>query len=69
MKKRFNRMIALILIILSIYAVYDFVKYPEVYLTTWKYQLQQDIKNGDAEAIEYYTTTYVANGKVLFDEQ
>ena len=46
--------------------VIDFVKYPECYITTWKYQLKNDIAKGDEMAIEYYETTYIANGRELF---
>lgn len=45
----------------------DFCKYPEKYITTWRYQLQQDIKNGDVEAIAYYNNNYLKNNVKLFD--
>ena len=44
----------------------DFIKYPEHYILTWKYQLQEDIKSGDVEAIEYYQANYIDKGKKLF---
>ena len=50
-----------------IYYAVDFIRFPEKYSTTWKYQLEQDIKNGDEEAIKYYNETYTKQGKVLFD--
>lgn len=46
----------------------DFVRFPECYLTTWRYQLQQDIANGNKEAIDYYNNNYIANNKFLFKE-
>ena len=46
----------------------DFVRFPECYLTTWRYQLQQDISNGNAKAINYYNNNYIANNKILFKE-
>ena len=46
-----------------------FVKYPEKYLSTWRYQLKCDIERGDEAAIEYYQTNYVANGIHLFGEE
>ena len=47
----------------------NFCKYPEQYLTTWKYQLENDLSNGNQVAIEYYNNKYVANGKYLFGEK
>jgi hypothetical protein len=45
----------------------DFVRFPECYLTTEKYQLQNAIKKGDTVAIEYYQNNYIANGRILFE--
>jgi hypothetical protein len=45
----------------------DCVRFPECYFTTWKYQLEQDIKAGDEDAIRYYEERYIANGRELFD--
>ena len=47
----------------------SFFKYPEQYMTTWKYQLEKDLRNGDERAIEYYNNRYVANGKYLFGDK
>ena len=54
------------LIVLLLFGITDFIRFPETYLTTWKYQLQQDIKSGDAEAIEYYQSHYIDKGRILF---
>ena len=43
------------------------ISYPEMFSTTLKYQLKNDLKRGDELAIEYYQNTYVANGIELFD--
>ena len=45
----------------------DIIRFPESYITTWKYQLEQKVKSGDADAIEYYNDTYTANGRELFE--
>ena len=45
----------------------DFVRFPECYLTTEKYQLQNAMKKGDTVAIEYYQNNYIANGRILFE--
>ena len=45
----------------------DVLKYPECYLTTWKYQLKQDIISGNEKEIEYYENTYVKNDRLLFE--
>ena len=47
----------------------NFCKYPEQYLTTWKYQLENDLIKGKQDAIDYYNATYVANGKQLFGDK
>ena len=44
----------------------SFLKYPEQYITTWKYQLRNDLECGNEKALEYYNENYVANGKRLF---
>ena len=50
-------------------AVYiDFVRFPECYMPKFRYQLQNDLKSGDAEAIEYYQRYYVDKGRILFEE-
>ena len=59
------------LIVAVVFAVLltGFVKYPEKYLSTWRYQLKCDIEQGDEDAIRYYETNYVANGIDLFGEE
>lgn len=44
----------------------DVVRFPDCYITTWKYQLHNEILRGEPEAIEYYQKTYVDKGRVLF---
>lgn len=46
----------------------DFCRFPECYLTTWKYQLKNEIDAGDEEMIEYYNNAYVKHGRYLFGE-
>lgn len=46
----------------------NFIMFPETYLTTYKYQLENKIKQGDATAIDYYLHRYLNNGKTLFDD-
>lgn len=61
--------IAVVLLFVLGWFVADFINYPEQYLTTWKYQLENDVKNGDTEAIECYTTNYLENDKKLFEDE
>lgn len=63
MKKILTALILIALIILSI----DFYRFPEKYITTWKYQLEYKIKQGDQEAIDYYKRIYVQHGESLFE--
>lgn len=67
-KKKFARFIAIVIgaVVLPI-AMIIFIRFPELYSTTWKNQLRQDIESGNAEMIEYYERNYVANGIELFD--
>lgn len=64
-----STILAMLVIGLLMLLLTGFVKYPEKYLSTWRYHLQCDIENGDEAAIEYYQTNYVANGINLFGEE
>lgn len=64
--KKFLTVVAIVVVVVLLIG---FVKYPEKHLSTWRYQLKCDIDQGDAEAIEYYETNYVANGIYLFGEE
>lgn len=66
LKRFLTSIVTLIAIIFCITVAVDFCKYPEMYLTTWKYQLKNDIANGNEKAIKYYNTVYVQNGIELF---
>lgn len=66
-KEFFARLCAVAVVALVLFFAIDFIRFPECYLTTWRYQLQNDIKQGDEMAIEYYETTYLANNRILFD--
>lgn len=71
-KTKTNKSIVLIIIFCLLSTIIlssfiNFCKYPEQYILTWKYQLYNDIVRGDTQAIAYYNNTYVANGKILFD--
>lgn len=57
-----------ILFISCIAIAIDFVRFPECYLSTWRYQLKNDILSGNQEMIDYYNDTYVSNGRILFEE-
>ena len=46
----------------------DFVKYPECYISTWKCQLETDLKNNDGAAMAYYENTYKKNNRDLFKD-
>ncbi len=65
-KRKAQYLCVLILGILTINIAVSLCKYPEKYITTWKYQLQNDIKQGNQVAIDYYNNTYIANGVELY---
>ena len=56
-----------IIILGLIYILINFCIYPEKYVTTWKYQLKQDIEAGDQQAIEYYQKNYLEKGEKLWN--
>lgn len=68
-KKRFFGCIigAVCIVSLTMLAV-DFCRFAECYLPTWKYSLQNDIKNNNQEAIDFYENRYVRNGRDLFED-
>lgn len=71
MKKKAERalglMIGIMIIILLLILCIRVVMYPECYISTWRYQLKNDIARGNAEAVEYYEAKYLANGIELWD--
>ena len=64
---RFKRMGAIILAVVFAVLMVDTIRFPECYFTTWKYQLENDLKRGNEKAIEYYQTRYIANDRYLFE--
>ncbi len=68
MPKGCNVIITILLSLILLVFFFNFVMYPEIYLTTWRYQLHNDLKAGDVQAIQYYQNTYLSKGKVLFDD-
>lgn len=64
--KLIEKILIVLVIVFTVYFMIDFFRFPDCYLTTWKYQLHNEILSGDAEAIEYYQTNYVDKGRVLF---
>lgn len=71
-KINLNRLFASLLILTSIstcISLYiDFCRFPEKYLTTWKYQLKNEIASGDQKAIDYYNKYYTSKGVYLYGE-
>ena len=65
--KRIKHIIYFIIIIANLILCIDLIRFPECYLTTWKYQLKNDIAAGDQEMIEYYNRVYVSNNRILFE--
>lgn len=63
---RLERLICFIIIMVNLILCIDFVRFPECYLTTWKYQLKNEIASGNKQSIEYYKKNYIAHGKSLY---
>lgn len=64
-----SRILLLCVLLVVVNICVGFVKYPEQYMTTWKYQLENDLVKGKQDAIQYYNDTYIANGKQLFGDK
>ena len=63
---RLERLICFIIIMVNLILCIDFVRFPECYLTTWKYKLKNEIASGNKQSIEYYEKNYIAHGKSLY---
>ena len=61
--------IVIIVLLIIMQLTINFIKYPEEHIIPWRYQLENDLSNGNQEAMEYYNSRYVANGKYLFDDK
>lgn len=69
LKRLLFKTVLVLLVTVPLLTMYvDFCRFPEKYLTTWKYQLHNEIKSGNQESIDYYNRVYVANGIDLFEE-
>lgn len=71
-KKKFVKAISILILTLILVATIawmsiELIQYPEKYLTTWRYQLQQKVNSGDQEAIDYYQHTYLDHNITLWD--
>ena len=72
MKKKAERtlglMIGIAIIIALLILCIRIIIFPEVYISTWKYQLMNEVRAGVPEAVEYYDTKYVKRGIRLWEE-
>lgn len=65
---RFLRFISVLILLSVVLAItVDFLRFPDCYLNTWKYQLKNEIDAGNKQSIEYYQKNYVDKGRILFD--
>ena len=68
LNRLFMSLLILTLIITCIGLYVDFVCFPDKYITTWKYQLKNEIASGDKKAIDYYNKHYISKGVYLYGE-
>ena len=68
LNRLFTSLLILTLIITFTACITDFFRFPDKYMTTYKYQLKNEIASGDQEAIEYYNRVYKSNGINLFED-
>ncbi len=67
-RKFLGTVAAAIVIISFVYTAIDVVRFPELYSTTRKYQLQNEVEAEIPEAVDYYNRVYRANGIKLFND-
>jgi len=68
MTKRYNFIIAFLLTIIFGSLFFNVLKYPELFSSKLKYQLYNDIKRNNPDAISYYINNYISKGKILYDD-
>lgn len=67
-KKKFAGFVLSVAVVAAmVYISVDFIRFPECYISTWRYQLQNEIEQGNEKMVDYYEKTYIANGRELFD--
>ena len=68
-KKKFARFIAIVVCVaLMATVLVDFLRFPECYISTWKYQLHNDLVQEKEDAVKFYEENYVQNGRDLFGD-
>ena len=68
LNRLFCSLLVLTLIITFTACITDFMRFPDKYITTWKYQLKNEIASGDMEAIAYYNNNYISKVVYLYGE-
>ena len=69
LNRLFCSLLVLTLIITFTACITDFMRFPDKYITTWKYQLKNEIASGDQKAIDYYNKHYTSKGVYLYGEE
>ena len=67
-KRIIKKLIVCVLLAVLAFGFFDILMYPEWYLTTWRAQLENDLREGDPAAVEYYTNTYYNNDRDLYGD-
>lgn len=70
-RKKTQKKILKLLLCVFVLAVFsnimiDFMRFPECYISTWKYQLKNDLTAGNQKAIKYYQENYINRGRILY---
>jgi len=66
--KALKNIVVLLFAVMTVIIYVDLVRFPEDYITTWRYHLYNDLKAGNEIAIDYYQRNYINKGRVLFDD-
>ena len=68
LNRLFTSLLILTLTITFTACITDFMRFPDKNITTWKYQLKNEIANGNQKAIDYYNKYYTSKGVYLYGE-
>lgn len=66
MKKFASNLILIVFAVISLIFCLLLIFFPELILTSWRYQMIQEVKAGESEMVEYYETRYLSRGIELF---
>lgn len=68
LKRIIKKLIVCVVLVGLALLMFDIMAYPECYLTTWRAALENDLREGEPAAVEYYTERYYNNDRDLYGD-